>query len=294
MTTAFVLSGGVSLAAVQVGMLGALAARGVAPDLLVGTSAGALNAAFLAGHGTGDEGVEELASIWRSLRTWQLFRPDPLRAVGAVVGSGTAVFGDHGVRRLIEGHMTFADLADAPIRVQVVATDLLSGQEVALGSGPAVEAILASSAFPGLLPPVQWDGRTLVDGGLADNTAISQAVAAGADEVYVLPCGYPCALTEPPRTALGTVAQAWALLVHQRLLHDIDLYAEQIDLVVLPPPCPLTVNPLDFRHADELIRRAHLESLEFLAIDGGRRSDPGVEVALHTHPSAPPAPDPSA
>ncbi len=283
MSTAFVLSGGASLAAVQVGMLRALATHGVVPDLLVGTSAGALNATYLAGHGTGSDAIDELESIWRSLRTWQLFRPDALHAVGAVVGRNPAVFGDSGLRRLIEGHLSFTDLADAPVPVQVVATDLLSGAEVILDSGPALEAILASCAFPGLLPPVSWEGRTLVDGGLADNTAISQAMRAGADEIYVLPCGYPCALSRPPRTALGTVAQAMALLVHQRLLHDIELYTGRVDLVVLPPPCPLTVNPLDFGHAEDLIRRAHEDSLEFLAIDGGRRPQPAAEIAMHTH-----------
>jgi NTE family protein len=132
---------------------------------------------------------------------------------------------------------------------------------------------------------VSWRERTLVDGGLADNTAISQAVRAGAERVYVLPCGYPCALVTPPRSALGILTQTMALLVHQRLLHDIALYAGAVELIVLPPPCPLSVNPVDFRHADELIRRAHEVSARFLDVDDGHRDDPGAHIGIHLHGS---------
>jgi NTE family protein len=165
----------------------------------------------------------------------------------------------------------------------VITTDLLTGEEVALDRGPAVEAILASSAIPGMLPPVAWEARSLVDGGLADNTAISQAVCAGAETIYVLPCGYPCALATAPNSAIGTLTQAMALLVHQRLLHDIRLYADRADLIVLQPPCPLAVNPMDFGHAGELIRRAHAEATRFLAVDDGRREDPALHIGMHTH-----------
>ncbi|GAA4488178.1 patatin-like phospholipase family protein [Rhodococcus olei] len=286
MATAFVLSGGASLGAVQVGMLGAIAERGIAPDLLVGTSAGALNAGYLAGHGAQPDAIAGLGALWRSLRTWQLFRPDPRRAVNTLLGRGTAVFGAQGLHELLDRHLTFSRLEDAGIALQVIATDLLTGEEVALDSGPAAAAILASSAIPGMLPPVTCGERTLVDGGLADNAAISRAVQAGAGTIYVLPCGYPCALTSPPRSALGTLTQAMALLVHQRLLHDITLYASEADLIVLPPPCPLSVNPMDFGHADELIRRAHTEAAKFLAVDGGRREDPAAHIRMHTHATA--------
>lgn len=86
MTTAFVLSGGGSLGAVQVGMLQALGERGVEPDLLVGTSAGAINAAFVGGHGMGRDALIELAGLWQSLRRRDLFALRPLHGVLAVAG----------------------------------------------------------------------------------------------------------------------------------------------------------------------------------------------------------------
>lgn len=282
-TTAFVLSGGANLGAVQVGMLAAISDLGVTPDLLVGTSAGALNAGFLASRGTAPEVIDDLADVWRSLRTWQLFRPDPRRAVSALLGRSPALFGNRGLHELLEKHLEFDRLEDAGIPLQVITTDLLSGEEVALTRGRAIEAILASSAIPGMLPPVAHAGRTLVDGGLADNTAISQAIDGGAQRIYVLPCGYPCALTTAPNSALGTVLQAMALLVHQRLLHDIATYADRAELIVLPPPCPLAVGPLDFGHADELITRSRAAAAAFLAIDGGRRPNPAAHIGMHTH-----------
>lgn len=79
MITAFVLSGGGSLGAVQVGMLQALTARGVEPDLLVGTSAGALNAAYVAGHGVSGASLDDLEAIWSSLRRRDVFPLQPAR-----------------------------------------------------------------------------------------------------------------------------------------------------------------------------------------------------------------------
>ncbi len=271
MTTAFVLSGGASYGAVQVGMLRALVERGVRPDLLVGTSSGALNAAYLASREPTPATVDALEDVWRTLRARHLFRPAPRTSLSALFGHGTAICTDRGMRELIEGHLQFARLEDAPTPIQVIASDLVTGEEVALGSGPALEAILASSAIPGILPPVPWEGRTLVDGGLANNAAISPAVQAGADQVYVLPCGYPSAPTDPPRGAFGTLAHAMTVLVHQRLMRDIQLYSDAIDLVVLPTPHPIAVNPLDFGHSDELIRRAYDDAMQFL--DGPGHGD---------------------
>jgi NTE family protein len=169
MTTAFVLSGGGSLGAVQVGMLQALGERGVAPDLLVGTSAGALNAVFVAAHGMSPTSLDLLAATWAALRRDDVF---PLRApqmMLALAGARDALCADTGLERLVRRHVGFAGLEDAPIPVHLVTTDLLSGEEVLLSEGDAVSAVLASSAIPAVLPPVRRDGRTLVDGGLADN-----------------------------------------------------------------------------------------------------------------------------
>jgi NTE family protein len=179
----------------------------------------------------------------------------------------------------------FARLEEAPTPVHLVTTDLLSGEEVLLSEGDAVSAVLGSSAVPAVLPPVRRDGRTLVDGGLADNAGISQAVAHCADRIYVLPTGYACALPAPPTRPLAVAVQALSLLVQQRLVGDVALYADRVDLVVLPPLCPLRISAIDFRHAAELCRRAHASAADWLDSGAARRPRPERILGLHGHPA---------
>lgn len=280
-TTAFVLSGGGSLGAIQVGMLQALADRQVSPDLLVGTSAGALNAAYLAGHGTDRIAVDALAEVWTGLRTRDLFPISPRRVLAALLGSEPSFFSDHGLRELLRQHLTFEDLTEAPIPLVIVTTDLLTGREVALRDGDTASAVLASSAIPAVFPAVQRDGLTLVDGGLANNTAISQAVAAGADPVYVLPSGYACDLRRAPTTPVSTVLHTITLLIHQRLVDDIERYADQVELRVLAPPCPVQVSASDFSHARELMRAAYRAAEAQLADHDF--DHPTTQIAIHVH-----------
>jgi len=283
MTTAFVLSGGGSLGAVQVGMLQALAERRIRPDLLVGTSAGALNAVFVAAHGMSPQSLEMLATTWAALRRDDVF---PLRApqmVLALAGARDALCAGSGLENLVRRHVGFARLEDSPVPVHLVTTDLLSGEEVLLSDGDTVSAVLASSAIPAVLPPVRRDGRTLVDGGLADNAAISQAIALGAGRIYVLPTGYACALPAPPTRPLAVAVQALSLLVQRRLIADVALYADRIELVVLPPLCPLRVSAIDFRHAAELVRRAHASSAGWLDSGEAQRPRPERILGMHGH-----------
>ncbi|HEX5087832.1 MAG TPA: patatin-like phospholipase family protein [Nocardioides sp.] len=291
MPTAFVLSGGGSLGAVQVGMLQALGARGVRPDLLVGTSAGAVNAAWVAQHGTSPESLARLAALWGGLRRSDVFPVASRRALLAVAGRARSLFPDTGLRRLLDDHVTMGRLEDARIPVHMVATDLLCGEEVLLSTGDPTAAVLASCAIPGVLPPVAHHGRLLVDGGVAHHAAVSQAVELGATEVYVLPAGYPCALTTPPRSALGVAVQALTLLIEQRLIDEVAGYDPSISVHVLPPLCPLSVSAADFGHAHELIDRSEHASRTWLA--QGMHALPAQErfLSLHHHRSAPPPSD---
>jgi NTE family protein len=282
-TTAIVLSGGASLGAVQVGMLRALVERGISPDLFVGTSAGALNAAYVAGHGMSTSAVDSLAEVWAGLRARSLFPIDPARAMGALVGRSSALCSDRGLRRLLDEHLVFERLEDAPVPLVVVATDLLTGREVALSRGSAQQAVLASCALPAVFAPIEHGDTVLVDGGLANNTAVSEAVRAGANRIYVLPSGYSCAIATAPRTPVAAAAHALAILTHQRLVADIALYADAVDLIVLPPPCPLHVSVMNFERAPELMRAAYTTATAALAVQNGRRRHPEQSIAIHTH-----------
>ncbi|HKE73495.1 MAG TPA: patatin-like phospholipase family protein [Acidimicrobiales bacterium] len=289
MTTAFVLSGGGSLGAVQVGMLQALADRDIAPDLLVGASAGALNAAFVAGHGFSAGTLDQLAAIWSRLRRRDVFPFSPPRQLLALAGARPSLCAPDGIRRLIETHLTYADLEDAEIPVHVVATDVLAGTDVVLSSGDPVPAVLASAAIPAVFPPVPVDDLVLFDGGVANNTPISHAAALGADRIVVLPAGVACALAAPPRTAVAIAVHALTLLIEQRLMLDIATYHDRVELIVLPPLCPLSVSSSDFRSGALLIDRARTATARWLAAGNHRLPHPERFLSLHRHPGLVPA-----
>jgi NTE family protein len=255
-SVAFVLSGGASLGAVQVGMLQALSERSIRPDLVFGASAGALNAAWVAGDPMLAD-LDALAEIWMSVRTRDVFPLRPLTGLLGFVGRRSSLVSPDRLRSLVARYVRFERLEDAPIPLCVVATEVISGKEIALSRGDAVDAIIASAAVPGVFPPVVIDGRLLMDGAVVNNTPISNAIAAGATRIYVLPTSYACTLSSPPRSALAVTLQAVSLLVQQRLIEDVKELEGAVDLRVIPPLCPLAVSPTDFSHARELIHDAH-------------------------------------
>jgi NTE family protein len=264
MSTAFVLSGGASLGAIQVGMLRALYERGVRPDFIVGTSAGALNGAFVASRPQVPDTAEALGDIWRGLRRSEVFPLNPVTGFVGFFGRRNHLVPDSGLRRILERHLELERLEDAAVPLHVIAVDLYSGREVRLSDGPALDAVAASAAIPGVFEPVPWGSMDLVDGGVANNTPVSQAVELGADDVYILPAGHPCDLDEPPQGALGMVLHAMTLMIHRRLEFDIEALAGRARLHLLPPPCPLAVQPIDFGHADELIERSLHDARAYL------------------------------
>lgn len=280
--TAFVMAGGGSLGAVEVGMLQELLAEDVRPDFIVGASAGAINGAFFASEPT-RSGVDKLRAIWLGLRRQDVFPFDFRNLFSVLTGRGHLVE-SHGLRRLLERHLPYADLQGAAIPIHVVASDMVTGEEVLLSQGPVVEAVLASAAIPGVFPPVQYDGRMLVDGGVASNTPISAAVRLGAQRVIVLPTGFACALKQMPTSAIPRAMHALSLLVARQLVHDADRYADAVELRIVPTLCPLENSPYDYSATAQLIERAAASTRRWL--DRGGMDRVGVPGALrddHTH-----------
>jgi NTE family protein len=283
MTTAFVLSGGGSLGAVQVGMLQALAAHGIEPDLLVGTSAGALNAAWVAAHGTSTESLAGLERVWSGLRRGDVFPLDPRTALRGLVGRSAGLFRADRLRDLVTAYAGIDEIEEATIPLHLVAADLVSGESVALHRGSLAEGVLASAAIPGIFAPVAVEGRYLIDGGVAQDTGVAHALELGATSVYVLPTGAACALPGPPASALGTALQALTLLIQRRLAHDVATCPPTTAIRALPPLCPLRTSPVDFTHGAELVDRARRASEDWIesgAIDAPR---PERFLANHAH-----------
>ncbi len=278
--TAFVLAGGGSLGAVQVGMLEALLEAGVVPDLIVGSSVGALNAGFFAGDPTA-QGVTKLMEIWRSLHRADIF---PLSVGSAFrwLRSADALFEPTKLKRLIERHLPYRNLEDAPIPVHVVATSL-GGVAVRLSSGPAVEAILASAAIPMMFPSVKIGADHLMDGAVSGNTPILTAAELGAERLVVLPTGFACAMTTPPRGAVSRGFHALTLLIAHQMARDLAHLSGTAQVLTVPNLCPLDVSPFDFTQTETLMARAARETRAWIA-DGGlsRQQIPGM-LNPHSH-----------
>ena len=252
MSTAFVLSGGGNLGAIQAGMLRALVGEGIRPDFVVGTSVGSVNGAWLASHDL-DKGVAGLVDIWVGMRRSDVFPADLLGGLRGFLGRRDHLVSSAGLRKVLRAHVPARHFDELRIPLHVVATDIRSGEDVLLSDGDLADAVCASSAIPGVFPMVEIGWRQLVDGGVVNNCPISQALALGATKIWVLPCGYACSLPKAPQGALGIVLQAVSLLVQNRLLMDYERYSAQADLRMLPTVCPLSVSPTDFTQARHLV-----------------------------------------
>src|SRR5262245_29008870 len=209
-TTALVLAGGGSFGAVQVGMLKALSGTGFAADMIVGSSVGAINAAYFAGNAT-PGGAAELEAIWRGLRRQDVF-PITWQTFLRFFQRRDFLVSSEGVRRLAEMHLPYRRLEEAKLPLHIVATDILSVAAVVLSEGSAADALVASTAIPAAFAPLLVGQRYLADGAITANAPVQVAVSLGATRLVVLPTGYGCALDAPPRGALASALHALTLL----------------------------------------------------------------------------------
>lgn len=262
MTVAFVLQGGASLAAAQVGMLRALTAAGIRPDLVVGTSAGALNAVAFAQNPT-PEGLDELERLWTSIRRGDVFHLSARSLITGLTGRSNSLAVPDRLRALIERGLHIHDLGEAVIPAYVVATDAATSAPVVLSEGSALEALLASSSLPGILPPVRRDGRLLVDGGVSADVPVLQAEALGATTSYVLPATFTPAPAAPATGAVPVLIRTLGRMLERSTVRD--LAAARGKVHMLPSPSLPGPNPLDFRRASEYIRLGRESADRWLA-----------------------------
>jgi NTE family protein len=235
-------------------MLRALYEMGIAPDLLVATSAGALNAGYVASRPQTVGTTRALGRIWRGLERDDVFPVSPWMLLGGLLGKRDHLVPAGALRALVERYLQFDDLANAPIPLHLVAFDLDHGREVLLSEGPALEAVAAAAAVPGVFPPVRVGERRLIDGAVVNNTPISHAVELGAERIYVLSTQYPpTTASHVARGALSAAIDGFGLLLGSRVEADIARYASDAELIVLPAYNPLEIQPTDFGHAGRLI-----------------------------------------
>ena len=210
--TAFVLSGGGARGALQVGAVRALLEAGIAPDVLIGTSIGAWNAAVLARFPF-DEALERMTEAWRQSQPAQILLGREsgssmpphqaltgvlmLSAIRRVTQGYPSLYSDTGQKRLIAGLLDDVTFEELRLPLRVIASDLVYAQHKIFSSGPVAPAVLASSAIPGIFPPVQIGASVYVDGGALDNTNLELALKLGARRIFLLDVGYDATNDDP-------------------------------------------------------------------------------------------------
>jgi NTE family protein len=207
----FVFSGGGSLGAAQVGAVQALFEAGIVPDAVVGTSAGAINAAYLAMQPTAEQAFA-LERVWRSMTRRDVFTDGRFAVARRLASRSTYLYSAHAMRALLSRSVAIEDLSETAIPCHVVTTDLLTGEPAVWTSGDPVDVLAASACLPGLFPPVRLDGRLHVDGGVSCPVPTQYALDLGATRVWVLNVsrefkGWP----DEKMTALDVLLESFAI-----------------------------------------------------------------------------------
>ncbi len=269
MTTAFVLGGGGLLGAHEVGMLRALAEAGVRPDLVVGTSIGALNGVLVAADPAGAAG--RLSRMWQGEELRLAFSERLWGRAARLARSGTHLHSLEPLSRVLAGALPGASFADLELPFQCVAASIEGATARWFSDGPVVPAVMASCAVPGLLPPVEIDGTHYFDGGLVDSIPVGRAVALGATTVYVLQVGRiesPLAVPQRP-WEVGLVA--FEIARRHRFHEEMSSLPEHVRVHVLPTGGDRLAPGLSqFRYRDRAkvglsIERAYAASASYLA-----------------------------
>jgi NTE family protein len=269
MTTAFVLGGGGLLGAHEVGMLRALSEAGIRPDLVVGTSVGAINGAFIAADPPG--AAARLTRMWEGDELRLAFSEPLWGRAARLVRSGTHLHSLEPLRRILDDALPGSEFADLELPFQCVAASIETASARWFSAGPVVPAVLASCAVPGLLPPVEIDGTHYFDGGLVDSIPVGRAIALGASTVYVLQVGrIESPLVVPTRPwEVGLVA--FEIARRHRFHEEIAALPTDVQVHVLPtggdrlPPGLTQVRYRDRARVGQSIERAYVASLKYLA-----------------------------
>jgi NTE family protein len=274
-TTAFVLGGGGLLGAHEVGMLRALAEAGIRPDLVVGTSIGALNGAFVAADPEG--AARRLTDLWRGESLRVVFSETVMGRAVTLVRSGTHLHAIDPLRKLLADKLPAEDFTDLKLPFHCVAASIEDATAHWFDSGPVVPAVMASCAVPGLLPPVEIDGRHYFDGGLIDSIPVGRAVALGASTVYVLQVGrIESPLSVPTRPwEVGLVA--FEIARRHRFHEEMSSLPPNVAVHVLPTGgerLPPGVRQFRYRGKNRVsssIDRSYEAAADYLAQNAGSR-----------------------
>jgi NTE family protein len=232
--TAVVLGGGGLLGAVEVGMLRALAEADIRPDLILGTSVGALNGALVAAD-PGPGVIDRLVELWRSASAGkEVYGDGAVRQVTRAVRTGTHLHSSRPLREKLQaelGDLTFDELA---IPFQCCAASIERAADHWFTEGRVVDAVVASAAVPGLLRPARVGDEHYLDGGIVNSIPVGRAVALGADRVFVLQVGRVDRPLKPPTKPWEVARVSFEIARRHRFHREMAELPDDVTAHVLP------------------------------------------------------------
>ncbi len=276
---AFVFSGGISHGAIQVGMIRAVCEAGFRPQLMVGSSAGALNAAFLAREFS-EAQVHRLADIWIRLRLHDVFGRLGLRRMARLFFSPSSLASHEALEALIAAHIP-EDYESLCVPLTVIATDYRMGSEKLFSAGPLRRHLLASAAIPVVFAPVPVDDHLYMDGSVSAHVPLIPAQRLGARSLVVFDVGFACDMKDSPAGLIETALHTFSLMLHRQSTGRIAGLDPSLTVLYLPSPCPLRVPAYDFAWGRELVEAGYQTARAFL--EGLRLQGPGIYGSPHSH-----------
>ena len=268
--------GGGPLGAHEVGMLRALVERGIVPGLVVGTSVGAINGVAVAADPT-EAGVQRLTSMWSEIDRSDVFEGSIVGRLATLARTRTHLHGNDSLRALLTEALPVQRIEDLAVPFQCVAASIEGAREHWFTEGPLVDAVLASAAVPGLLPPVRIGGEHFIDGGVVNSIPVRRAVELGARRVFVLHVGRLDRALDPPRWPWEVALVAFEIARRHRFVGDLASLSGDVEMHVMPTGQEAggarfsdlsQFRYRDTSHGAERIERAHEASLRYLDSHG--------------------------
>lgn len=268
MRTAFVLGGGGLLGAVEIGMLRALLERGVRPDLVLGTSVGALNGLMVAADPS-PAVIERMDSLWRSAaENREVYADSPLRQARRALSTGTHLHSADPLRERLHEQFGLTTFADLEVEFQCCASSIERAAEHWFTAGPVVEAVMASAAVPGLLPPARVGDEHYLDGGIVNSIPVGRAVEQGATRIFVLQVGRVDRPLSVPRRPWEVARVSFEIARRHRFAREMAALPDGVEAYVLPAAGSVRDDNLfayrDFTRVRERVEAAYAASRAYL------------------------------
>ena len=274
-----VLSGGGAMGALQVGVLRVVMRQGFLPARVIGSSVGALNGAFVAFYPSPD-GAERLAEIWRGLEKDHYINFNPVRLAYRLASRQIALFSNEFLRRLIAEHTVEDDFAAARVPLLITATNLNTGRKHVFSHGRVSDAILASTAIPGVFSPVEIDGQSYLDAGVIANLDLETAVEHGAKEILAIDLSHCFELPEPTNV-VGVLTRTVDIVMRERVQRDMERLSSRAKITLIQPEIDRGPGVGDLSQVSRLIEQGEAFAEESLdeVFDRRGKLRPGVVTA---------------